>query len=181
LACAFLLHSPAHGRNRKDDTMFRTLLGAALLSATAATAALATVDTVAEVKVEADLTAISNERAAAYWATLTDDLQGAILARLTDKLAEEGATVSVDIREIELANAFERAFDISDAVLVGQVNISDLNDSTAYDSYELSVSLEGGQVVDAAGNTIVVTGIDTPEAYRTLVDRFADGVVERLN
>lgn len=161
--------------------MFRTLLGAALLSATAATAALATVETVAEVKVEADLTAISNERAAAYWATLPEDLQGAILARLTDKLGEEGATVSVDIREIELANAFEQAFDINDAVLVGQVNISDLNDNTAYDSYELSISLEGGQVVDASGNTIVVTGIDTPEAYRTLVDRFADGVVERLN
>lgn len=161
--------------------MFRTLLGAALLSATAATAALATVDTVAVVKVEADLTAINNERAAAYWSTLTDDLQGAILARLADKLGEDGATVSIDIREIELANAFEQAFDMKNDVLVGQVNISDVNNNTSYDSYELSISLEGGQVVDASGNTLVVTGIDTPEAYRTLIDRFADGVVERLN
>ena len=158
--------------------MLRNFISAAALTALAAGTALAS--DVAAVNVTADVAAISNERAASYWGNIAPDLQGAILARLVDRLSDDGVTITVDLREVALASAFERAFQIEDAVLVGQVNVSHPVDNSLFDSYELSLSLEGGQTVDALQQTIVVTGIDTPEAYETLINRFADGVIDRL-
>jgi hypothetical protein len=162
-----------------ETPVIRNPAGAAAVTAMTATAALASGTEVTEVNVTADVTAITNGRAAAFWANIAPDLEGAILARPVDRLADDGATITVDIRELALADAFERAFSLEDAVLGGQVNVSHPTDNTAFDSYEPSLSLEGGQLIDTAGQVIVVTGIDAPEAYATLVERFAQGVVER--
>lgn len=160
--------------------MHRTILTTAALLLAAP--AFADVDKVADVKVTADITAIENATAAAYWATLADDLQGAIAARLVDRTADEGATISVDIREVELNNAFDGGLNAADALLVGQVNVSDLTDNSNIDGYQLSVSLEGAQVIaPSAGGLVILSATDTPGAYRKLVDSFADGVVARLN
>lgn len=73
--------------------------------------AFAAVDTVKEIEVTADLSAIQNADAAAYWGRLEADLEAAIASRLVDRLAEEGAEgarILVDLREVELASAFER-------------------------------------------------------------------------
>ncbi|MBK6468712.1 MAG: hypothetical protein IPF96_19180 [Rhodobacter sp.] len=150
-----------------------------------------------------DLAAIQNEKAAAYWANIESDLEAAISVRLGDRLvanpdagtqvdasaqdkadgnlyATEGAEILVDIREVELASTFERALNIGDAVLVGQVNVNDQSDNSNYDAYELSISLESARVVLAEGETLILATGDTAEAYRRLVDAFADGVVSRL-
>lgn len=169
------------GHSRKETYMIRKLIGAVAMTAMTATAALASGPDVAEVTVTADVAAITNERAASFWGNIAPDLQGAILARLVDRLSDDGATITVDVREIALANAFERAFQLEDAVLVGQVNVSHPTDNSIFDSYELSLSLEGGQIIDSSGQTIVVSGVDTPEAYQVLISRFADGVIERLD
>lgn len=161
--------------------MIRNLAGAVAITAMTATAALASGTDVAEVNVTVDVSAITNERAASFWGTLAPDLQGAILARLVDRLADDGATITVDVRELALANAFERAFQLEDAVLVGQVNVSHPTDNSVFDSYELSLSLEGGQIANEAGQIVRVSGIDTPEVYEALISRFAADVVERLD
>ncbi len=109
---------------------------AATLAATAVTPALAAVERVAEVDVTVDLTAIQNEKAAAYWGSLEKDLEAAIGARIADRIAEDGASVLVDIREVELSNAFERQLNLADAVLVGQVNINDKTDNANFDAYD---------------------------------------------
>lgn len=103
------------------------------------------------------------------------------VARLVDRIADDGAKISIDLREVELASSFERAINASDPVLVGQVNLSDLNDNTNFDAYELTVSPGTAGVVSAAGQTMFYETLDTPEAYQALVNAFADNVVKRLD
>lgn len=161
--------------------MFRISLLALSFAALNGTTALAEVEKVAEVKVTADVTAIQNEKAAAYWSNIAADLQNAILTRLIDRVAEDGATITIDLREVELASSFERAINASDAVLVGQVNVSDDNDNTNFNAYELSVSLGTAASVSADGTAYYFDTLDTPEAYQALVNSFADNVVKRLD
>ena len=171
--------------------MFRTKLAAsaaalALLSGPL----LAGVDKVAKVDASVDISAINNAQAATFWANLETDLENAIAARVTDRLATEevkpdengkidGAQIKVDVREVELASAFERELNLGDAVLVGQVTIVDDTDNTNADGYELTVSLENAKVVVPEGATVVLS-TDTGDAYARLVEAFADGIVSRL-
>ena len=160
--------------------MFRMkALAATALAGVLATSAFAGVEQVAKIDVTTDLTAISNEQAANFWANLEADLENAISARVTDRLADDGAEILVDIREVELANAFERELNLADAVLVGQVNIKDDTDNQNYDAYELSVSLENARIIVPEG-AVLVLSTDTTGAYNRLVETFADSVVSRL-
>jgi hypothetical protein len=161
--------------------MFRKSLIALSFAVLAGSTALAAVEKISEVTVTADVTAIQNEKAAAYWSNVAADLQNAIVARLVDRIANDGATIHVDLREVELASSFERAVNASDAVLVGQVNVSDLDDNTAFNAYELSVSLGTAASVTADGKAFFYDTLDTPEAYQALVNSFADNVVKRLD
>ena len=151
---------------------------------------LAGVDKVAKVDASVDVSAINNAQAATFWANLEADLENAIAARVTDRLATEevkpdedgkidGAQIKVDVREVELASAFERELNLADAVLVGQVTIVDDTDNTNADGYELTVSLENAKVIVPEGMTVVLS-TDTSGAYTRLVEAFADGVVSRL-
>ena len=163
---------------------------AAALLAMLATPLAAAVDKVAKIDASVDVSAISNTQAATFWANLEADLENAIAARVTDRLATEevkpddqgridGAQIKVDIREVELASAFERELNLADAVLVGQVTIVDDTDNSNADGYELTVSLENANVVVPEGSTLVLS-TDTSGAYTRLVEAFADGIVSRL-
>lgn len=162
----------------------------AALIALLATPLAAAVDKVAKVDVSVDISAINNAEAATFWANLEADLENAIAARVTDRLAAEevkpdengaidGAQIIVDIREVELASAFERELNLGDAVLVGQVTVRDDTDNTNADGYELAVSLENAKVIVPEG-AVVLLSTDTSGAYLRLVEAFADGVVSRL-
>ena len=161
--------------------MFRKFLIALSFGALAGTTVLAAVEKISEVVVTADLTAVKNEKAAAYWSNVAADVQNAIVTRLVDRIADDGAKITVDLREVELASSFERAINASDAVLVGQVNVSDLKDNTNFNAYELSISLGTAASVSADGQTFYYDTLDTPEAYQALVNSFADNVVKRLD
>ncbi|RYI19417.1 MAG: hypothetical protein EON48_09210 [Acetobacteraceae bacterium] len=166
------------------------LAGTAALIALLAGPLAAGVDKVAKIDVTVDVSAINNAQAATFWANLEADLENAIAAKVTDRLAVEevkpdedgkidGTQIKVDVREVELASAFERELNQGDAVLVGQVTIVDDSDNTNADGYELTVSLENAKVVVPEG-TLVLLSTDTTGAYTNLVDAFADGVVSRL-
>lgn len=165
---------------RREMNVMKTL-GPIALASVLATSAFGAVDRISSIDVTADLTAISNEKAAAYWGNLETDLEAAIAARVTDRLADDGAEIKIDIREIELANALERGLDLADAVLVGMVHVVDDTDNSNYNSYELSVSLGSTALVFPEGETVVVNIADTPDAYSRLIEVFADGVVKRLD
>ena len=155
-----------------------------------ATPLAAAVHKVAKIDASVDVSAINNAEAATFWANLEADLENAIAARVTERLASEevkpddqgridGAQIIVDIREIELATAFERELNLGDAVLVGQVTVVDETDNSNSDGYELTVSLENAKVIVPEGSVVVLSD-DSLGAYTRLVEAFADGVVSRL-
>ena len=165
-------------------------LAATALIALLSTPLHAAVDNVARIDATVDVSAIKDTQAATFWANLEADLENAIAARLTDRLVSkeakpdadgkiDGAQIIVDINEVELASAFERELNLGDAVLVGDVTIRDDTDMANTDTYELTVSLENAKVVVPEG-TMLVLSTDTGEAYKRLVEAFADGVVSRL-
>jgi hypothetical protein len=152
-------------------------LAAALTATALGTVAFAEVDKIAKVDVTTDLTAIKDEKAVAYWGNLEKDLEAAIGARVGDLMADEGAEILVDIREVELANAFERELNLGDAVLVGQVNVNDQTDNSNYDAYELSPYRAGrgrGSAAEHFGH-----GRDLPQAGRYL--RRGSGVAAEVS
>jgi hypothetical protein len=164
----------------KGQPMFRKLLlsGATVLALTSAS--YADLAPVQSVDVTADITAIQNAKAAAYWTNVSADLKEAIAARLVDRLGEKGSTVSIDVNELSLANSFQTSLNIDDAVLVGQVNVSNAYDNTKFDSYELSVSQKAATAFAPDGKALEGVFTDSPEYYRALIAAFADGVVSRL-
>ena len=81
------------------------------------------------VEVTADLSAIGNPRAATYWAGLEDDLSGAILALVTDRIAEDGVKVDIDLSAVELATPFENLANLDDTRMSGRVKITSQRDN----------------------------------------------------
>lgn len=145
-----------------------------------ASAAFAQDTMVQEVSVEADLTAVSNAQAAAYWTNAADDLENAIVARLVDRIADTGSKISIDIDELALSNSFQNQLGLEDAVLVGMVNVSNDTDNSKFDAYELTVTAQSAQAFAADGTVLEGAFTDTPEYYAALIAAFADGVVTRL-
>lgn len=158
-----------------------TLAGSLALSlATGLTLAQTKPTPVKDVAVEVDLSAISNPAAAAFWTDIADDLENAIIARIADRVADDGVRVSVDVSEVELANAFENITNTADTRMSGQVNITSDTDNSAFNSYELTVTVEETLPYFPAGTTITMIQRGTPEYYRAMVEAFADAVVNRL-
>lgn len=154
---------------------------AALLSALAlgaAAPALAATE-VKEVEVSIDLEAINNPQAATVWSNIATDLQNAIVGRITDRIADDGVKISVDINEVELANSFQSAMGIADSRLAGRVNISSETDNSKFATYDLDVSFD--QAYLPVGTDITVLTIESPVYYATMVELFAERVVENLD
>jgi hypothetical protein len=181
-----------------ETQMFRTkFLAATAIAGVMATAGFAGVDKISKIDVTVDMGAITNAEAATFWANLEADLENALAARLTGRMLSEeeakttadgtadgavileGSQIIIDVREVELASAFERELNLADSVLVGQVNIKDDTDNTNVDAYELSVTLENAKIVIPEG-AVLVLSTDTGESYERIVEAFADGVVSRL-
>ncbi|MFN4172593.1 MAG: hypothetical protein ACK4GW_12655 [Pseudorhodobacter sp.] len=136
--------------------------------------------TVSEIAVAADLTAVTNPAAAAYWANLATDLEAAIASRVAEQIAEDGTRITVDISEIELSSGFESALGLADTRLVGQVRMDNEANPTRFSVFELTVDVN--QVIPTLpeGTTLDQVTADTDAFYRTMVDAFAQAVVDRL-
>lgn len=138
-------------------------------------------DKVKSVEVEMDITALTNAAAAARFATTADDLQGAILAQVVDRTAEEGMEIKIDLSEVELSNSFTEAVGAADTRLVGVVNVSDMNDNTNFNTYELTVTVEqAASFFPPEFDQSTVTA-SSDEYYQAMITAFADAVVRRLD
>ncbi len=154
-----------------------TLTATLLMTAAPVFAALSMVK---EVDVTADLTAITNVKAAAYWTTVADDLENAIVARLVDRIADDGAKITVDIDELSLASSFESAANIADSKLVGAVSVTHTNDNTVFDNYALAVGIaDAGPFFPEGTDITKITG-NSKEHYDAMIAAFATRVVADL-
>ena len=161
--------------------MFPRVLSAALATALLSTtvAAFAAV-MVEEVEVSVDLDAIQNSKAADHWTAIADDLENAIVSRLTDRVTEDGAKISVDIDEVELANSWQSALNVADSRLAGHVNVTHQSDNTAFDSYDLSVTFEQAGPFFLPGTDLTTLTTDSKVYYDGMIAAFADNVVANL-
>ena len=162
--------------------MFRNLLTATLTATLLASTAPAFAATmVKEVDVSADLAAIKNPKAATYWTKVSDDLENAIVTRLTpDRIADNGAKITIDIDEVELANSFQETMGIADSKLVGSVSVTSDDDNTVFDGYVLTISYADTVPFFPEGTDLTKITNDSKEHYDAMIAAFATRVVTDL-
>ncbi|MGB8813899.1 MAG: hypothetical protein WCC57_12000 [Paracoccaceae bacterium] len=134
-----------------------------------------------EIDVQVDLTAVTNPAAAARYANIAADLQSAVAARLTDRIADEGAKVTIDVSEVELSNSFQDALGLADSTLVGDVKITDSNDNTHFKAFNLTVNIGQAKTFFAEGVDVTVQNASTDDYYHAMIEAFAENVVIRLD
>ncbi|MFN3970974.1 MAG: hypothetical protein ACK4GO_10480 [Gemmobacter sp.] len=162
--------------------MTRTLLAAALTGLLMSTTAFAAMgDKVRDIEVSMDLTAVSNAAAAARFANVATDLQGAIARRMAGQIDESGKRISVDISEIELSNSYSETAGMADTRLVGRIVIKDSAGSTNLETYELTIDVDQSafyipQTMDRAQ---LMASSDL--YYASMINAFADNVVKNFN
>ena len=160
--------------------MKRTI--AAFLTATALTLPAFAQDgpTVKSIDVTVEMASVQNPAAAAYWGTLETDLESAILANLTGRVADDGANLVIDIREVELASGFAEAAGLGDAMLKGSVTQTHDSDNTRFDAYELTVDVKASMPMLGEGFDVTAADVDTAKVYRAMVDTFAANVAKNV-
>lgn len=157
-------------------------MAAAMTMATLALPAFAVdrADAVKSIEVTADMGAVQNTAAAAYWATLDKDLETAILTKVTDRMGDEGAAIIVDIDEVSLASGFAESIGLADSKLSGLVKVSDPTQPGRGDSYTLTVDMNSTLPALGAGFDITSPEVDTAAVYAAMLDTFAAQVVTNL-
>lgn len=143
-------------------------------------AAQAAEPTVKEINVVADMSAVQNPAAAAYWGQLEGDLESAILARITNQIADDGAKLTIDISEIELANGFQEATGIADAQLKGTVNQTHDSNNARFQNYAVSVDVKTVLPILGEGFVLTAPDVDTKKIYDAMISAFADEVVRNI-
>lgn len=157
-------------------SLLRMNIAALLISATTAAA---DAPMVKDVDVEFELDAVGSPAAAAFWKELETDLETAIVAQLVGQLAEEGARISVDIDELDLANSFDSALGV-DSILSGRVAIKSDPDPTINTFYDLKISARGTGGLVATENGVDVLAVPVDEAYAAMINAFARNVTSQL-
>lgn len=157
----------------------RKILASGLIALMGTTSLASALD-ISEVDVSADLTTIENPQAAEFWNTLEADLESAILVLVADEIVDEGARVVVNIESFSINDAADTTFSMENAALIGRIHVINLENNAEFNSFELSVSIEGMTVTDESGTPVIVAQMEPEMVYETLVSSFAENVVERL-
>jgi hypothetical protein len=161
--------------------MNRILLCTTAVAFLTAATALNAASMVKEIEVTADLTAIENPQAATYWTDVADDVENAIVARLTNRIADDGVSIKIDLSEVELSNSFQEALNVADTKMVGTVNVKPQEPGDGgFNSYELTVNINQALAFMPEGTDVTKLSQDSKEYYVAMVNAFADAVVVRL-
>lgn len=139
-----------------------------------------TLPTVKSIQVDAELGSIENPAAAAYWTTISDDLENAIVAQLTDRIADDGVKVTIDLEEVSLSGGFAEAANLAETRLVGDVTMTHDSDNTRFGTYQLTVDINAAKPFIPEGMDVTTIPADSKVYYDAMIATFADGVVQRL-
>ena len=160
--------------------MKRLLATVALVLPLGLAPALAAGPTVKEIDVTVDMAAVENPAAARYWGTLEADLESAILARLTDQIADDGANLIIDVEEVELSNGFQEATGMADTRLVANVKQTHDTDNSRFEAYDLTVDVNQALLLMPEGTDVTLITADTREFYDAMIRAFADAVAKKV-
>jgi len=134
------------------------------------------------VKVDITLADLTNAEAATQFAQLSDDLRDAIAALMIDRGDKEnGATILIDISELELSNSFTEKFNLADTRLVGSVKVDGPNANPYSTNYDLTVDVNSAKSYFPDGTVVETLPADSEVYYTTLINAFAAAVVQKLD
>lgn len=156
------------------------LAGATSLVLAAATSALAQPATISDIRVEADLTAVADARAAQYWGTLNADLSTALASELVDIISPEGLALIVDLDEVSLASILEAEAGADDARMTGDVGLFDPRTEEVVRQFTISASTNEAATFLPAGTDVITVSPSSAQFYAAVVQAFARGISETL-
>ncbi len=136
--------------------------------------------TVSDVRVSADLTAVSTQQAAAVWGGLERDLSSAIASQFVGQTSPEGWIVSVDVDEIALSGLLASQLGADDARLSGAVTLVDPTTGEAARTYNVSASANQAAALLPPGTDAVAVSPSSAEFYQAVLSAFATGVAETV-
>lgn len=161
--------------------MYRTFALGTLTALTLSTATLAAdLPTVKSIDIDVELEAIENPKAAAYWTTIADDLENAIVKLVTEQIADDGVEVKIDLQEVELSGGFDEATGLAETRLVGDVAMIHATDNSRFDAYTLTVDINAAKPLLPQDVDLLTLPADTRVYYDAMIQAFAQGVVDRL-
>jgi hypothetical protein len=161
--------------------MFRAFALGGFAALTLTTAALAqTAPTVKAVEVSVELDAIGNPAAAAYWTSVADDLENAIVSRITNQIADDGVNIIIDLEEVSLSGGLTEQLGLADTRLVGDVKMTHDTDNSRFGTYELTVDVNSAKPMFPPEMDVTTIPADSRVFYDAMIATFANGVVERL-
>lgn len=155
-----------------------------LFYATAAALALATPLAaeemmVKDVDVSVDLSAIKDVDAAQNWSNIEGDLETAIVEQLVNRIDDDGASIVIDVDELELANLFETNIGLENSKLSGDVEVK-VPGLLNNEEYKLTVTAGEAKPYFPADMDITVLKPTSDEFYTAMVQAFAKGVAESI-
>ncbi|MBM7069794.1 hypothetical protein [Actibacterium sp. 188UL27-1] len=150
----------------------------AIAAALSATTAISATE-VEEIDVTVDLTALENAEAAGVWTNIASDLENAIAARLVDQLSEDGASITIDIDEVALANSLDKAVGAGEATLQGDVEIR-VPGLANNENYTLTVNAEQVQPFVPEGMVVTDLKVEDGAFYDAMIQGFAENVAMKL-
>lgn len=139
--------------------------------------------TVSDIRVNADLTAVTSPAAATYWGGIEADLSSALAAEFSGLTAPEGFIVAVDLDEISLANFFSPAATLDDARLSGDVGLFAADAEEGDDAerfFTVTATANQAATYLPAGSDTVVLAPTSNEYYVAVVRAFARGVADTV-
>ncbi len=156
------------------------IITTALVALISGGALAATSVMVQEIDAQVDLMSLANPMAAERYGNIEGDLESALAALLTDRIAEQGVKIIIDISEVELSNSFQETMNIADTRLVGDILVTDEENSNNFASYKLTVDINQAKVYFAEGVDVVTLTTSSDTYYDAMIAAFADAVVDRL-
>lgn len=136
--------------------------------------------TVSDVRVSADLTAVSTQQAATVWGGLERDLSSAIASEFVGQTSPEGWLISVDVDEIALSGLLASQLGADDARLSGAVTLIDPATGEASRTYNVSATANQAAALLPAGTDAVAVSPSSAAFYDAVLRAFASGVAQTV-
>ncbi len=134
---------------------------------------------VEKVDVVFDLQAIESPEAAQFWSDLEGDLETAIIAKVADNIAESGSEIEIDIDEFDMTNTFQSALGLDSSLKAG-IQVTNEDDPTRNSFYDLRLTVNESGDFETTEDGVEIVAAERELIYETMVNGFADAVIERL-
>ena len=157
----------------------KSILTATLTFAALSSPIVAQETPIESVDVTFELQDVESKVAAEFWADLEGDLETEIISLVTDRIADDGSEISIDIDEFDVSNSFQGALGVN-SELTAAIEVKNESDPSKNSFYDLRVTVDEAAKLKRDEDGAQLITHDREDVYRAMVETFAEGVVKRL-